>query len=708
MALLAVSVQAQTVNGVRRSILDQVVPGADRFERATGNPPVRRAYKGDQLVGYVFLTSDVPPVIRGYAGPIVSVVGMTPDGTLTGVRVIDYHETYMKTRGDFLRETPGFQEQFAGKSVGDPFQVREDIDGISRVSISVRAMTRSVRQAARGVAVEYMKAVEELEAPVEDVASMTWFDIRSKRVAERFEVQDLERDTTLGMSVIHLQSDALAEHLIGGLYKYAQEAAVERGGVEEMILYVVDGSRPRLETREGWSIVQDGRTFEIPTDDVAMLGAPWEGALQEETSLVGVIMLHGQVDVARPMTFVYDQGADYGSNSVDYTSQVALAAMVEAAATESAVVAAPAAGPADAEDAADEAATDAAATTVASADGPDDAAPPAQDASGPAPSASTPPPRATAASPSSLAQLDMLDLAEEPQPSFIERVLTDTSWGRMGWMALVLALATLAFFTKRTWLRWTSLVTTFVVLGYVDGGFLSVSHITATIWVGPQVILGDLPLLAMVTFTLVAVLFFGRIFCGYLCPFGALQDFIDAVVPKRFQKALPPRGHRLALKAKYGILAIIVVPALLGSEASLYQYFEPFGTVFSIGPSKLLWTIAGAILIASAVVPRFYCRYACPLGAALAIGSLFSINRIKRVEQCDFCKVCERKCPTGAIDGPTVDFKECVRCNACEIELIEKNGVCRHDMETIRPRLVQLKTSAGAGLADAAVRDRAD
>ena len=212
----------------------------------------------------------------------------------------------------------------------------------------------------------------------------------------------------------------------------------------------------------------------------------------------------------------------------------------------------------------------------------------------------------------------------------------------------------------------------------------------------------------MVTFTLVALVFWGRIFCGYLCPFGALQDFIDAVVPKRFQRSLPPRAHKLALKAKYGILGIIVVPALVGSEASLYQYFEPFGTVFSIGPSKLLWAIAGGFLLASAVVPRFYCRYACPLGAALAIGSVVSLNRIERVEQCDYCKVCEQKCPTGAIDGPAVDFKECVRCNVCEIELIEKRGVCRHDMEAIRPRLVQLQARGPAGLADVALRSPVD
>jgi uncharacterized Fe-S center protein len=63
---------------------------------------------------------------------------------------------------------------------------------------------------------------------------------------------------------------------------------------------------------------------------------------------------------------------------------------------------------------------------------------------------------------------------------------------------------------------------------------------------------------------------------------------------------------------------------------------------------------------------------------------------------CNFrrCKVCEQKCPTGAIDGPSIDFKECVRCSDCEIQLIERRGVCGHDMEEIRPRLVQVRMRA--------------
>ena len=103
--------------------------------------------------------------------------------------------------------------------------------------------------------------------------------------------------------------------------------------------------------------------------------------------------------------------------------------------------------------------------------------------------------------------------------------------------------------------------------------------------------------------------------------------------------------------------------------------------------SVLLWVILIAVLLASTFVSRFYCRYACPLGAALGLTALLSPWRIKRVEQCQACKVCEHACPTGAIRGPNIDFKECVRCDVCEIKLIARSGVCKHDMEVVKVRI---------------------
>jgi len=679
--LIAGSVQAQGVNRVRSSLLEEVIPEADRVEEAEGSPIVRRAYKDDELIGYVFLTSDLPPEEYGYSGPIEALVAMTPEGNLTGVRVTRYNETYMRTRGDFLRR-PGFQEQFAGKFIGDAFRVYEDVDGMSRVTISVRALSRGVRRTARRVAAEYLRVAESEPGPVENILNLSWFEMRRFGVAPRFEVLEEGRDP-VGISLIHLESDEFAEYLVGGLYRYALQAAERRGGADHMVLYVVDGTRPQLAIQQGWSVTQDGVTKEIPTENVAMLGAPWEGLLNGESSMTGVLLLN-DVDVGQPMTFGYDRGSELGSYTLDYTTQRAIAVMAETAAAEAAAAEAAAIESALRE-----------AELAASSSEPEESVVDATDA-----------PDVTAAASSSadaapaISQLELLDFEVEPQESVFERTLANTSWTRVGWIILALTLATLAFFIKKAALRWVALSFTFIVLGYVDGGFLSVSHITSAIWVGPSVFLYDLPLLIMVVFTVLTVILFGRIFCGFLCPFGALQDFIEQIVPKRFQRSLPRKAHEVGLKAKYGVLAIIIVPALAGSDTSLYQYFEPFGTVFSLTPSLFLWSIAGSILVASAVVPRFYCRYMCPLGAALAIGSVISLKRIRRVEQCDHCKICEQKCPTGAIRGPQIDFKECVRCNVCEIELIEKTGVCRHDMEVIRPRLIQLETGSPVGLSE--------
>ncbi len=690
-ALTAGPAVAQDVERVRPSLLRAVMPEADSFDVAEGNPPIKRAYRGGELLGYVYLTSDLPPEERGYSGPIRAVVGMTPDGTLTGVRVTEYRESYMSTKGDFLRR-PGFQEQYAGKYIGDGFRVYEDIDGISKVSVSVRALSRGVRDASRRIAAAYPPARPRPMEPVEDVLSMSWFVMRQQGVTARMDVT-LDGEDPVGISLIHLESEELARYLIGGLYQYVLNAVERRGGADELLLYAVDGPGSRLAVQQGWSITQNGVTAAVPVDDVVMLGAPWEGLLSGETSIVGVIILDDAVDVAAPLALSFARGTELRA-AVEYTSQRALAVMAEAAAQPEERAAAERVASSD------DAAVPAGVAEAASA-------PAASPSSEERPASATEPAVATpllAAAPAttSVEQLIQLDFTEIREETALERLLAETSWSRVGWIVLVLVLATLAFVTKHTALRWVSLATTFTVLGFVDGGFLSVSHITGVIWVGPSAIANDLPLLLMVAFTVVTVLLVGRVFCGFLCPFGALQDFIDRLVPARFKRELPKRAHRIGLKAKYGVLAIIVLPALAGSEASIYHYFEPFGTVFFLSTNAMLWTIAGAVLVASAVVPRFYCRYACPLGAALALGSVFTWRRIPRVEQCDHCIVCERKCPTGAIQGPAIDFKECVRCNVCEVQLIERAGVCRHDMETIRPRLVKLKVRTTVAAAEPA------
>ncbi len=707
---------AQRVARVSETLYREVMPEAERFGPVEGAPPVIRAFRGEgadeALVGFVFLTSDLPPEQFGYSGPIEALVGMRPDGTLTGMRVTDYMESYMRSMGDFLR-TPGFQEQFAGKHIGDPFQLWNDVDGISRVSISIRALSRGVRDAARRVAAEYgVVEADFSSAEVVDPVGLSWFELRQRGLVERFEVTE-PGEGSAGIALVHIDGDRMGEYLLGELlYERALRSAERRGGADNLMLYAIDGSRLRLFRQDGWSLVQGDVETAIPRENVVSLGLPSGGVVHSEATMVGLMLVGPEVDFSQPFVFRYDLG-DLGVHEVDYTSQEArvLAAEVAAARPRPTVTdevpVAPESNEETVEEVADSGA-DVAASEAADIPASEAADPPATapvsapgtaaedrlsetDREGGAPRAESD----SLAVVSAEAQEPTLDFVLTEDESVLERILAGTVWSRVWMMAGILLLGLAAFVTKSPVVGLASTVATVVVLGFWDGGFLSVSHITGGIWAGVGVYLRDLPLLMIVLFTLFTTLIWGRVFCGFLCPFGALQDLLDRVVPKRWQRPVPDAVHDKAVWVKYLILAIVVIPPLLGSQLSLYQYFEPFGTVFFLSPSIGLWAIALGFIGASLVVPRFYCRYACPLGAALALGSVIALRRIPRVEHCTHCKVCEHACPVGAIRSAEIDFKECVRCNMCEVLLAEKAGVCQHDMDEIRPRLVQLEVSRG-------------
>jgi hypothetical protein len=654
--------------------LSTVVPGADHFSAKEGQPPVYRAYKGDTHVGYAFLTSDLPPEEMGYSGPIQVLVGLDLKGGITGVAVLDYRESLRSSRGDFLRNSR-FQSQFEGKGVSDPFRVRVDVEGISGATISVSAMARGIRNSARRIATTYLASRFKLAEPLhpatirpEQLAPLSWLDIVDSGLVQHLTL--LERDqSAIELSFVHLRDEAIGSQLMGVLYRQALERAGERAGADHMFMVGVEGPLGDLYRATATYLVQDDDTVRMNQDDLLMFPAPRAGKIDGQLNRVGVLLVDtALVDMQRSFEFLLDLRPGMGAASTMFPGLAPPPPPVRVAATAAAPSVSDSAAPADS-----------AAATAAEA-----------------------PPTTTEALESSLeAALSADDpqrldftFEDEPEETVLGRTLATTSWLRVGAMALVLALAAGAFAAKLRWLRWTALAATVIYLGFLDGGFLSVSHITSGIKVGPSVYMSDIPLLLLVGFTVVTTLFWGRVFCGFLCPFGALQDFMERVIPKRFRREMPRGVHERAWLVKYAALVVVLAPAVVGSDVSIFQYFEPFGTVFFFSASALLWVIAAGILVATAIVPRFYCRYMCPLGAALAVASNVSPFRIRRVEQCSVCKVCEQRCPTGAIQGPDINFKECVRCNVCETALIEKIGVCKHDMADVRPRLIQLKVAS--------------
>jgi len=677
--------EAQDVERVSPALLMEVMPEADRFDPADGDPPVKRAYRGDELVGFVFMTSDLPPEETGYSGPVRTLVGVTPDGVLTGVHIIDYRESRRYDWGDFLSD-PYLLGQFIGKHVGDAFTVGRDIDGIAQVTISVNALARGVRNTARKVALAYGPS-DAVLGPVTDgeLMEMSWYEMRRRGIARTLELRQRGR-APLDIAVVHMSSEELGRRLLGSRYDAVADRTTGQNRTDRVLLFAVVGNTFVPPMREGWTIEQDGKVVALPQDRVVSLGSVG-GLLAGESSMVGAILLDSdQIDITAPFTVTLDRGRpDLGVGRVDYMSRAALVRVVE--------VQPPSTGPAGVAAAAD------AIDSVASAPTPEVAvAPTPEVAVAPTPEvAVAPTPIELPVAPTASPVPDQVVATGEAEVAG-----DDVDFG-LGWrtptsrllvISAIILLAGLAFFTKLQALRWASLAATMVGLGWVDGGFLSISHVTGLIWVGPSAILRDPALLLMATVTILATLIWGRVFCGYLCPFGALQDFLARVTPKRLHRELPSAVHRRLWSAKYVILAAILGLAVAGVPVSLYQYVEPFGTVFFLSPSFVLWLIAGSILVASALVPRFYCRYVCPLGGLLGVTSLVSPRRIARVEHCEHCTVCQHACPTGAIERERITFHECVRCSACEVMLRERRGVCRHDMDEIRPRLVQLRRRA--------------
>ena len=316
--------------------LERVMPEADRFMDRQGQPPVFEAYHIDSstgqetLAGYAFLTSDLPPEQKGFNGPIEVLVGMDLRGVLTGIVVAGYNESLQSSRGDFLA-TDGFQEQFAGKSIVDAFQVRRDVDGITGATITVDAMSRGIRNAAREVALAYRfgSVSSASEAPALDPISITlgelerlsWTQMLLRGLVRQILVLDDERTVT-DLTLVYLRDEAVAEILIGpGMLAEVLERAGPRARERHLVLAGVDGPLAGALNLARLSIVQAGDTVGLAPPEVLLFGPPREGKLDGQVRIVRVLLVDRVVDMTRPFTYVLDLRPGLGLFSVEYPGE---------------------------------------------------------------------------------------------------------------------------------------------------------------------------------------------------------------------------------------------------------------------------------------------------------------------------------------------------------------------------------------------------
>lgn len=333
--------QAQGAPREWLKMLETVAPGADRYSDRRGEPPVFEAYRRDSttgretLAGYAFLTSDLPPEEKGFNGPIEVLVGMDLGGVLTGIVVTGYDESLRRSRGDFLA-TPGFQEQFTGKSILDAFQVRRDVDGITGATITVDAMSRGIRNAARKVALAYNLAsvstaaesplVDPVSVTLVELERMSWTEMLLRGLAQQILVLDDQR-TAADLNLVYLRDEAVAEVLLGpSTFEEVLERAGPLARERLLVLAAVDGPLAGAINLARLSIVQDADTVGLEPGDVLLFGPPREGKLDGEVRFLRVLLFEPDVDVARPFTFVLDLSPRLGVFTAEYPGDRPVAA----------------------------------------------------------------------------------------------------------------------------------------------------------------------------------------------------------------------------------------------------------------------------------------------------------------------------------------------------------------------------------------------
>ncbi|MBL4822801.1 MAG: 4Fe-4S binding protein [Colwellia sp.] len=248
-------------------------------------------------------------------------------------------------------------------------------------------------------------------------------------------------------------------------------------------------------------------------------------------------------------------------------------------------------------------------------------------------------------------------------------------------------------------IRLTMLVFTIFYIGYYSQGQLSVVNIYTLLLslangFKLEVFLLDPIVFILWAFVFVSLFIFGRgLFCGWLCPFGALQEIMSLLAKKLSirQIKISPKHHKHAQKIKYVILFTLLGTSFYSlSLAEQLAEIEPFKTSLTLNFVRywpfVLYSVL--LLLLSLKVHKFYCRYLCPLGAGLAILGRFPLLKwLRRRKECGSpCQLCRnKKCEIDAInhDG-SIDYSECVQCLECLVT-IESPKLCVVNKYSNRP-----------------------
>lgn len=626
-----------------------VLPAADSFSRRMGRPAYVEGYRSDggrkELVGYVFLSTDIVD-IPAYSGkPIVTLIGMDAKGIITGLKILRHSEPILLV-GIPESELTKFTLQYLGKFVGDRIEIGKasetggflGIDAISGATVTVIAENQVILRSGYAVArqVGLIKTVPKPPAVFTPVAgTLDWNALVREGSIGRITVrpEDVGAAYT-GQPYIDLWFGYLNVPVIGrsilGEHGYARLMSDLKPG-EHAIFVIANGVASfkgsgfvRGGIFDRIQVAQDADTYTFrDTDYLNLYGVQARGAPTYKESGIFVLRDPG-FSAAYPFSLVYlanKVDRETGAKSfVAFDREYWL---------------------------------------------------PGRYLEGGRPTVVRPDPpwlRAWTDRPVEIGLFVLLLATTAALYSQRDRLVRRATRKRMRWV------------DGPKYAIWAASV------GFVGAYALAQPSITQVLtWFHAiffewrwELFLSDPLLFIFWWFTIATVLVWGRgLFCGWLCPYGSLQQLAfriaGALGLKRWQFALPQAWHDRLKWVKYALFVGLVAVSFYSiGWAERLAEIEPFKSTFLVGgfwkrawPFVAYWVV---LFVLALFTERPFCKYLCPLGAGLAIPSTFRFYALKRKSECDWCHACQRGCTSIAIDDAgRIDQRECMLCLDCQV-----------------------------------------
>ncbi len=233
-----------------------------------------------------------------------------------------------------------------------------------------------------------------------------------------------------------------------------------------------------------------------------------------------------------------------------------------------------------------------------------------------------------------------------------------------------LGVAIIAFHFKKVWLRYPIMLLSLAMIGFLQMGCPSPVRALQNVAGNLTQLDTVIPFAAKVAIVVISALFFGKIFCGWVCPKGVIQEFL---FQKKLRWQVPLIWDRWLRKLKYVMLVLVIALPLFWHYKPFNSETSPFAALFNLGGGTIALAILAVTLVSSLFIYRPFCRYVCPTGALLGLAAYLS--RVKFLtSHCTACQRASTQCEIGAFHCPakdgtedclSVDKGECIMCGEC-------------------------------------------